>query len=34
MPGARGLTNGHSFRRDGVLVASVVQKGLFRTKSR
>ncbi|MCR9097910.1 MAG: acyl-CoA thioesterase II [bacterium] len=33
MSGARGLTNGHFFRRDGVLVASVVQEGLFRTKN-
>ena len=32
MSGARGLTHGHFFRRDGALVASVVQEGLFRTK--
>jgi acyl-CoA thioesterase-2 len=34
MSGARGLTNGHFFRRDGTLVASVVQEGLFRLRSR
>jgi acyl-CoA thioesterase-2 len=34
MSGARGLTTGHFFRRDGVLVASVVQEGLFRIRSR
>ena len=33
MSGARGLTNRHFFRRDGTLVASVVQEGLFRTRS-
>ncbi len=32
MSGARGLTNGQFFRRDGALVASVVQEGLFRRK--
>jgi acyl-CoA thioesterase-2 len=31
MSGARGLTHGHFFRREGALVASVVQEGLFRT---
>ena len=30
MSGARGLTQGRFFRRDGTLVASVVQEGLFR----
>ena len=30
MSGARGLTTGHFFQRDGTLVASVVQEGLFR----
>jgi acyl-CoA thioesterase-2 len=34
MFGARGLTNGHFYRRDGTLVASVVQEGLFRVRSR
>ena len=34
MSGARGLTNGHFFRRDGVLVASVVQEGLFRLRAK
>ena len=34
MSGARGLTNGHFFARDGTLVASVVQEGLFRLRSR
>jgi len=32
MSGARGLTIGHFFRRDGALVASVVQEGLFRIR--
>ena len=32
MSGARGLTNGLFFRRDGALVASVVQEGLFRKR--
>ncbi|MEZ4333852.1 MAG: acyl-CoA thioesterase II [Myxococcota bacterium] len=32
MSGARGLTTGHFFRRDGTLVASVVQEGLFRIR--
>ncbi len=32
MSGARGLTIGHFFRRDGSLVASVVQEGLFRIR--
>lgn len=30
MSGSRGFTLGHFFRRDGALVASVVQEGLFR----
>jgi len=34
MAGARGLTTGHFFRRDGTLVASVVQEGLFRIRGR
>lgn len=34
MSGARGLTNGLFYRRDGTLVASVVQEGLFRVRSR
>lgn len=34
MSGARGLTNGLFYRRDGTLVASVVQEGLFRIRSR
>ncbi len=34
MFGARGLTKGHFYRRDGTLVASVVQEGLFRVRSR
>jgi len=32
MSGARGLTNGLFYRRDGTLVASVVQEGLFRLR--
>jgi len=32
MSGARGTTNGHFYRDDGVLVASVVQESLFRTR--
>ena len=34
MSGARGLTTGRFYRRDGTLVASVVQEGLFRLRSR
>lgn len=34
MAGARGLTNGLFYRRDGTLVASVVQEGLFRLRAR
>ena len=34
MSGGRGLTTGHFFRRDGTLVASVVQEGLFRIRRR
>lgn len=34
MAGARGLTTGHFFTRDGTLVASVVQEGLFRKRRR
>lgn len=34
MAGARGLTTGHFFRRDGVLAVSVVQEGLFRLRRR
>ena len=34
MSGSRGLTTGHFFRRDGTLVASVVQEGLFRIRRR
>lgn len=34
MSGGRGLTTGHFFRRDGTLVASVVQEGLFRIRHR
>jgi acyl-CoA thioesterase-2 len=34
LSGARGLTTGHFYRRDGTLVASVVQEGLFRIRSR
>ena len=34
MAGARGLTNGLFYRRDGTLVASVVQEGLFRIRPR
>jgi acyl-CoA thioesterase-2 len=30
MSGSRGFTLGHFFRRDGALVVSVVQEGLFR----
>ena len=33
MSGALGLTTGHFFRRDGTLVASVVQEGLFRIRA-
>ena len=33
MSGARGLTTGRFYRRDGTLVASVVQEGLFRLRS-
>ena len=32
MSGGRGLTTGHFFHRDGSLVASVVQEGLFRIR--
>ena len=32
LAGGRGLTTGHFFRRDGTLVASVVQEGLFRIR--
>jgi len=34
MSGSRGFTQGHFFRRDGVLVVSVVQEGLFRLPRR
>ncbi|MBK7951337.1 MAG: acyl-CoA thioesterase II [Deltaproteobacteria bacterium] len=34
LSGARGLTTGHFYRRDGTLVASVVQEGLFRIRPR
>jgi acyl-CoA thioesterase II len=33
LAGGRGLTTGHFFRRDGTLVASVVQEGLFRIRA-
>jgi acyl-CoA thioesterase-2 len=32
--GARGLARGSVFRRDGVLVASVMQEGLIRRSTR
>jgi acyl-CoA thioesterase II len=32
MSGSRGFTMGHFYRRDGTLVASVVQEGLFRLR--
>ena len=32
MSGSRGFTMGHFYRRDGTLVASVVQEGLFRQR--
>ena len=34
MSGSRGFTTGHFFQRDGTLVASVVQEGLFRLPTR
>ena len=34
LSGARGLTRGNVFTRDGTLVASAVQEGLIRIKDR